>query len=135
MPETIPASVEPLIPAHARIGLAAMILGALCIPVAVYLGIQSLAVSLPVFGIWFFLPVVIVAIVIGMLGARSAQGVAGALLGVAALLVCLSFILVDRVYGPEIRAQSKVLSTPSTPSAAQKLDQLLKMSGNPVAKP
>ena len=128
MPETISTSAEPLIPAHAGLGLAAMILGALCIPVAVYLGVQSLAVALPVFGIWFFLPVVIAAIVIGMLGARSAHGVAGAVLGVAALLVCLSFILVDRAYGPEIRAQSKVISTPS---AAQKLDQLLKMSGKP----
>ncbi len=132
MLEPTPTSSEPLIPAHAGLALAAMILGAICIPLAAYLGVQCLAVSLPVFGLWFFLPVVVLAIVLGMLGARSAHGVAGAALGVAALLICLSFILIDRAYGPEMRAQSKAAS-PNP--AAQKLDQLLKMTGNPTSKP
>ena len=91
---------------------------------AVYLGVQCFAVSLPVFGLWFFLPVVVFAIVLGMLASRTSQGVAGATLGVAALLICLCFTLADRLYGSDIRAQLK----PTTPAASGlKLDQLLKM--------
>lgn len=132
MNEPTPTSTEPLIPTQTGLAYAAIILGAICIPIAAYLGIQSLAVSLPIFGLWFFLPVVVLAIVLGMLGARSAHGVAGAMLGVAALLICLSFIVIDRAYGPEIRSQSKI-NSPNP--AAQKLDQLLKMSGNSASKP
>jgi len=132
MLDPMPPSSEPLIPAHAGLAMAAMMLGALCIPLAAYLGIQCLAISLPVFGLWFFLPVVVLAIVLGMFGARSAHGVAGAALGVVALLICLSFILIDRAYGPEIRAQLK--AAPPNP-AVQNLDQLLKMKGNPATKP
>lgn len=132
MIEPTPTSTEPSIPTHTGLAYAAIILGAICIPIAAYLGIQSLAVSLPIFGLWFFLPVVVLAIVLGMLGARSAHGVAGAMLGVAALLICLSFIVIDRAYGPEIRSQSKI-NSPNP--AAQKLDQLLKMSGNSASQP
>jgi hypothetical protein len=125
-PATLPSDAP--IPAQAGLGWAAMVLGAVCIPVAAYLGVQCLAVSLPVFGIWFFLPVVVLAIVLGMVAARTPQGVAGAALGVGALVVCLSFVLVDRIYGPSIREQIKNASAP-TP-AALKLDQLLKLTGN-----
>lgn len=126
-PAALPADAP--IPAQAGLGWAAMVLGALCIPVSAYLGIHCLAVALPVFGIWFFLPVVVLAIVLGMVAARSPQGVAGATLGVGALLVCLSFVLVDRMYGSTIREQIKNASGP--PPAALKLDQLLKLTANP----
>ena len=96
-----------------------------------------MAVSLPVFGLWFFLPVIVLAIVLGMLSSRTAHGVAGAALGVAALLICLCFTLADRMYGAEIRAQ---LKPPAQAVPGLKLDQLLKMkpSGGiefPTTKP
>ena len=120
-------SPETPIPSQAGLGWAAMLLGATCIPAAAYLGVQALSVSLPVFGLWFFLPVVVMAIALGMLGSRTSQGVAGAALGVAALLLCLSFVVVDRMYGAEIRAQTKVASP--APPPAFNFEQLLKMQG------
>jgi hypothetical protein len=130
MPE--PQADETTIPTHPGLALAALILGALCVPVAAYVGVQSLAVSLPVFGVWFFLPVVVLAIGLGMFAAHDARGVAGAALGVAALLVCLTFVLVDRLYGPEIRAQLRAAAAaPATPPI--NLEQLMKVGGAPAA--
>jgi hypothetical protein len=127
MPETAP--VESPIPVHAGLGLAALVLGGVSIPVAAFLGVHCLVVSLPVFGLWFFLPVIVMAIALGMLAARSAQGVAGATLGVAALVLCVSFVLIDRSYGADIRAQLRPASAPSP--SIMKLDQLMKMTGLP----
>ena len=93
------------IPVQSGVGLAAVILGAACVPLSVYVGVQALAVSLPAFGIWYFLPVVVAAIALGMFASRTVTGVAGAILGVAALLICMGFIVTDRLYGPDIRSQ------------------------------
>ena len=117
------AEEETELPVHTGAGLAAVILGAACVPCAVVVGLASLAVSLPTFGVWWFLPVVAVAIMLGMFAARTRTGVAGAALGVAALLICLLFVLVDRSYGPDIRAQ---LRPPTAAAPNLKLEQLLK---------
>ena len=122
-----PSPPDAPIPTQTGLGLAAVVLGALCLPVSAYLGVQCLSVSLPVFGLWFFLPVVVLAIVLGMLAARTPQGIAGATLGVAALLMCLSFTLVERMYGSEIRAQVR---SESPPPASLKAEQLMKLMGN-----
>jgi hypothetical protein len=124
---------EATIPTRSGLGLAALVLGGLCVPVAAYIGVQSLAVSLPVFGVWFFLPVVVIAIALGMFAAHDGRGVAGAALGVAALVVCLSFVLVDRMYGAEIRAQLRANAAPAgaTPAGIN-LEQLMKMANRPA---
>src|SRR5437763_14131022 len=93
------------IPLHQGLGLAAAMLGALCIPLSIYVGMHSFAIQLPAFGVWYFLPIVILTIILGMLASHTAQGIAGATLGVVALLICLACILGDRRYGPAIRAQ------------------------------
>ena len=93
------------IPVHDGVGLAAVILGAAAVPSAVIVGLASLSVELPVFGVWWFLPVVAAAIGLGIFAARTTHGVAGATLGVVALVVCLVFVVVDRSYGPGIRGQ------------------------------
>ena len=129
---THPPSPDAPIPTQTGLGLAAVVLGAICLPVSAYLGVQCLSISLPVFGLWFFLPVVVLAILLGMLAARTPQGIAGAILGVAAMLTCLSFTLVERKYGPEIRAQIRVES--SAP-ASLKAEQLMKLMGNLPAVP
>jgi hypothetical protein len=133
MPDPSALSPETPIPSQAGLGWAAMLLGATCIPAAAYLGVQSLSVSLPVFGLWFFIPVVVLAIVLGMLGSRTAHGVAGAALGVAALLLCLSFVIVDRLYGAEIRSQNRIVA-PSLPPGLN-LDQLMKLRSAPGMNP
>jgi hypothetical protein len=128
MPDpTNPPSLDAPIPTQTGLGLAAVVLGAICLPVSAYLGVQCLSISLPVFGLWFFLPVVVLAIVLGMLAARTPQGIAGAVLGVAALLTCLSFTLVERMYGPEIRAQ---IRSESAAPPSLKAEQLMKLMGN-----
>lgn len=98
-------STDTPIPSHAGLAWAALILGALSVPLTAYLGVQSLAVSLPVFGLWFFLPIIVLAIILGIFASRAPHGVAGAALAVVALLLCLTFVVVDRSYGPQIRAQ------------------------------
>src|SRR5438552_2637968 len=110
---------ETVVPWRAGLAWAAMILGAMCVPVSAYIGVHSLAVSLPVFGVWFFLPVVGLAILMGIFASGSAQGAAGAALGVAALVLCLTFVVVDRSYGPEIRAQ---LRAPASDGARVPID-------------
>ena len=127
-------SDESTIPAHAGLGLAAVILGAVCLPLVAYVGMKSFVVALPVFGLWFFLPVVVLAIVLGMLASRTAKGIAGATLGVAALLLCLCFTFADRMYGPQIRAQLK----PAQAAPGLNVDQILKMKpmgGLPTTRP
>src|SRR5947209_2681840 len=107
MPQTssTPLPLVPAIPVQAGVGLAAVILGGLCVPLSVYVGVQSLAAPLPTFGVWYFLPVVVAAIALGMFASRTAGGVAGAVLGVVALVICLGFVVVDRLYGPDLRNQ------------------------------
>lgn len=124
------------IPVAAGLGLAAVILGGLAIVLAVGVGLASFAVRLPVYGEWYFLPVVAIAIVLGMAAARNAAGVAGAVLGVVAMLVCIGFIVVDRAYGPDIRAQLERPAAQAMP-AGLNLEQLMKMSrpGAPVTQP
>jgi hypothetical protein len=129
MPGMSTDSIDVPIPSHAGLGWAALILGALCIPITAYLGVHSLAVSLPVFGLWFFLPVILLAIVLGIIASRSAHGVAGAALGVAALVLCLTFVIVDRWYGPDVRAQVRAPSVPAGPPID--LQKLLKLSEPP----
>src|SRR5262249_52330103 len=107
--------------------LAAVILGAACVPLTAYLGCKSLAVSLPVFGLWFFLPVIAIAIGMGAFASRSAQGVAGAALGVAALVMGLTFVVVDRSYGPQIRAQ---LRAGASRASQVDIEQLLKLGAS-----
>src|SRR3982074_952146 len=118
-----PATSDAPIPVQSGLGLACVILGAVCIPLSVYVGMHSFAIELPAFGVWYLLPIVILTIILGMLASRTAQGIAGATLGVVALLICMAFILADRLYGPDIRAQSR-----TAPPAAQvdpmKLQQL-----------
>src|SRR5258708_24862973 len=111
------------IPLPSGLGLAAVILGALCILLSIYIGVKSFAIQLPAFAVWYFLPVVVLAIVMGMLASRTAQGIAGAALGVVALLICMGFIVGDRMYGPQIRAQLRV-----TPPPTAQIEQLLKMT-------
>ena len=123
------------IPIQAGLSLAAVILAASCVLLSVYVGVQSLAIQLPAFGIWYFLPVVVLAIVLGMLASRTAQGVAAAALGVVALLICMGFIVADRVYGPDIRAQLKSAAAPQMKLDQMKLEQLLKMSVPPATRP
>ena len=131
MPDpSTPPPLDPPIPTQTGLGLAALILGALCVPLAAYLGVHSLAVSLPVFGIWFFLPVVVLAIALGMLSSQHHRGVAGAALGVAALLVCLSFVAVDRMYGPGIRQQ---LAPSPAAQPGLRMEDILKLTGPPPA--
>jgi hypothetical protein len=122
------AAIESPVPIQSGVGLAAMILGALCLPTAACLGVACLTVALPVFGLWFFVPVIAFAIVLGMIASRTAQGVAGAILSIAALILCMMFVLVDRSYGPDIRQQLNHSAAPS--SSMMKLDQLFKMSGD-----
>jgi hypothetical protein len=116
------------IPTHTGIGLAAVILGTACLPLTAYLGCKSLAVSLPVFGLWFFLPVIAIAIGMGAFASRSAQGVAGAALGVAALVMCLTFVVVDRSYGPRIRGQLR--GDGASPASQVDIEQLLKLGAS-----
>jgi hypothetical protein len=115
------------IPTHAGVGLAALILGTACLPLTAYLGCKSLAVSLPVFGLWFFLPVIAMAIAMGAFASRCAQGVAGAALGVAALMMCLTFVVVERSYGPQIRGQ---LRGAENPASQVDIEQLLKLGAS-----
>ena len=122
------------IPTQAGIGLAAVILGALCVALSIFIGIESLMIALPVFGIWFFLPLPLLAIVLGMLASRSACGVAGAVLGVIALLICLGFVVVDRLDGAEIRAQLAHPPANSLP-AGLSMDQLMKFTHAPALQP
>ena len=116
------------IPTHAGIGLAAVILGTACLPLTAYLGCKSLAVTLPVFGLWFFLPVIAVAIGMGAFAARSAHGVAGAALGVVALVMCLMFVMVERSYGPQIRGQLR--GGGASPASQVDIEQLLKLGAS-----
>jgi hypothetical protein len=116
------------IPAHSGIGLAALVLGTACLPLTAYLGCKSLAVSLPVFGLWFFLPVITISIGMGAFASRSAQGVAGAALGVTALVICLTFVVVDRSYGPQIRGQLRGGASPA--SSRIDIEQLLKLGAS-----
>jgi hypothetical protein len=115
------------IPTHAGIGLAALILGTACLPLTAYLGCRSLVVSLPVFGLWFFLPIIAIAIGMGAFASRSAQGVAGAALGVVALVMCLMFVVVDRSYGPQIRGQVR---GGASPASQVDIEQLLKLGAS-----
>ena len=127
-----PTAVDAPVPAQAGLAMAALILGAICVPLSAYVGVQSLAVSLPVFGVWFIVPVVIVAMALGTFAARSHLGVAGAALGVAAFLLCMTFFLFDRLYGTDIRAQ---LRPPSQLRATQidqaTLEQLSRQLADP----
>jgi hypothetical protein len=122
------------IPTQAGIGLAAVILGALCIALSIFIGIESLMIALPVFGIWFFLPLPLLAIVLGMLASRSASGVAGAVLGVIALLVCLGFVVVDRLDGADIRAHLAHPPASSLP-AGLSMEQLMKLTHSAASQP
>jgi hypothetical protein len=127
-------SDQPTIPVQAGMGLAAVILGALCIVLSIFVGIESLMIALPVFGVWFLLPLPLLAIVLGMLASRSASGVAGSVLGVIALLICLGFVVVDRIDGADIRAQIGHPAANSLP-AGLSMDQLMKFTRAAASQP
>lgn len=118
--------MNPESPLHRGVGLAAVILGAACVPVAVYVGVQSLAVNLPVFGIWYFLPLTVIAIALGIYASHFPTGIAGAILGVVSLLICMGFIVFDRVEGAELRAQLKQPSISTSLPPGLSSDQLLR---------
>jgi hypothetical protein len=125
---------QPAIPVQAGVGLAAVILGALCIVLSIVIGIESLMIALPVFGVWFFLLLPLLAIVLGMLASRSATGVAGSVLGLIALLICLGFVVVDRLDGADIRAQIGHPPANSLP-AGLSMDQLMKFTHTATSQP
>jgi hypothetical protein len=125
---------NPSIPIHAGIGVAAVILGALCVALSIFIGIESLMIALPVFGVWFVLPLPLLTIALGMLASRSASGVAGAVLGVIALFICLGFVVVDRLDGADIRAQLTHPPANSLPSGLS-MDQLMKFSHAAASQP
>ena len=138
MPEPSSTSlpVSPAIPVQSGVGLAAVILGGLCVPLSVYVGVQSLAAPLPTFGVWYFLPIVVAAIALGMFASRTAGGVAGAVLGVAALLICMGFIVIDRLYGPDLRGQLAHQSTLSnSPPAGLDPEQLMRAVRGATTRP
>ena len=139
MPQTssTPLAVAPAIPVQSGVGLAAVILGGLCVPLSVYIGVQSLAAPLPMFGVWYFLPIVVGAIALGMFASRTAGGVAGAVLGVAALLICMGFIVVDRLYGPDLRSQltRSAGAVTSGPPAGLDPEQLLRAVRGATTQP
>jgi hypothetical protein len=119
---------------QAGIGLAAVILGALSIVLSIFIGIESLMIALPVFGAWFVLPLPLLAVVLGMLASRSASGVAGTVLGVIALFICLGFVVVDRLDGADIRAQLSHPPANSLP-AGLNMDQLMKFTHAAASQP
>lgn len=138
MPETSSTSlpVAPTIPVQSGVGLAAVILGGLCVPLSVYVGVQSLAAPLPTFGVWYFLPVVVAAIALGMFASRTAGGVAGAVLGVAALVICMGFIVVDRLYGPDLRSQlARQATVTNGPPAGLSPEQLMRAVRGATSQP
>lgn len=122
MPE--PESPAPVAPLHAGLGLAALILGGLAIPLAVVVGIVSFSVALPTYAVWWFVPIVAIAMGLGTFASRTPAGIAGATLGMVALVICLLFVVLDRTQGPEIRAQLHATHGSGEPPI--KLDQLLK---------
>ena len=122
MPDQIQSSdSDTQIPSRLGFGLASVISGAIAILLTGLVGVCGFVVSTPVFLVWFLMPIIIITVILGMIAANNPKGVAGATLGLIAFILAMTFVFVDRMYGPDIRAQ---LTAQSSKPPALNLDAL-----------
>ena len=120
------------IPLQSGIGLASAILGGVLIPVIAFVGIASFFVSIAVNPIWFVMTLAVIAVMLGILSAGTNVGIAGATLGLVGFFFCMTFVFVDRLYGPEIRSQ---INTHPSKSPGLNLEQLFQAGGKNLPRP